>query len=59
MVWQDTDAALFKLRSFADKIPDARTIQLNSRAQLDTGYQRGWFSAQARTVVDLGYSSGD
>jgi hypothetical protein len=59
MVWQDTDAALFKLRSFPDDTPGTRTMQLNSRAQLDTGYQRGWFSVHARTVIDAGYTSGD
>jgi hypothetical protein len=59
MIWQDTDAALFRLRSFTDKTPDAQTIQLNSRVQLDASYRRSWFSAQTRTVVDTGYTSGD
>jgi hypothetical protein len=59
MIWQDTDAALFRLRSFTDKTPDAQTMQLNSRVQLDASYRRSWFSAQTRTVVDTGYTSGD
>ncbi len=59
MIWQDTDAALFRLRSFTDKTPDAQTMQLNSRLQLDASYRRGWFSAQTRSVVDAGYTSGD
>ena len=59
IVWQDTGAALFKLRSFAGERPDARTPQLDSHAQLDAGYRRGWFSAQTRTVVDTGYASRD
>ncbi|MEX1129291.1 MAG: hypothetical protein WEB50_12050, partial [Vicinamibacterales bacterium] len=59
MVWQDTDAALFRLRSLTDKTSDARTLQLNSRLQLDASYRRGWFSAQTRSVVDAGHSSGD
>ena len=59
MIWQDTDAALFRLRSFADTTPEAQTLQLNSRLQLDAAYRRGWFSAQTRTVVDTGYASGD
>jgi hypothetical protein len=59
MIWQDTDAALFRLRSFTDETPDARTMQLNSRVQLDASYRRGWFSAQTRSVVDTGYTSGD
>jgi hypothetical protein len=59
MIWQDTDAALFRLRSLTDKTPDARTAQLNSRLQLDASYRRGWFSAQIRSVVDTGYTSGD
>lgn len=37
MIWQDTDAALFRLRSFTDAMPDAQTMQLNSRVQLDAG----------------------
>jgi len=59
MIWQDTDAALFRLRSFTDTRPDARTMQLNSRLQLDASYRRGWFGAQTRSVVDTGYTSGD
>jgi hypothetical protein len=59
MIWQDMDAALFRLRSFTDKAPDARTMQLNSRVQLDASYRRGWFSAQTRSVVDTGYTSSD
>ena len=59
MVWQDTDAALFRLRSFTDERPDAQTMQLNSRIQLDASYRRSWFSAQTRTIVDTGYTSGD
>jgi hypothetical protein len=59
MIWQDTDAALFRLRSFTDETPDVRTMQLNSRVQLDASYRRGWFSAQTRSVVDAGYTSGD
>jgi hypothetical protein len=59
MIWQDTDAALFRLRSFTDERPDAQTMQLNSRVQLDASYRRSWFSAQTRTVVDTGYTSGD
>jgi hypothetical protein len=59
MIWQDTDAALFRLRSFTGTRPDARTMQLNSRLQLDASYRRGWFSAQTRSVVDSGYTSGD
>jgi hypothetical protein len=59
MIWQDTDAALFRLRSFTDERPDAQTMQLNSRIQLDASYRRSWFSAQTRTVVDTGYTSGD
>jgi hypothetical protein len=59
MIWQDTDAALFRLRSFTDKTPDAQTMQLNSRLQLDASYRRAWFSAQTRSVVDTGYTSGD
>jgi len=59
IVWQDTDAALFRLRSFTDKTPDAQTMPLNSRVQLDAGYRRGWFSAQTRSVVDTGYASRD
>jgi hypothetical protein len=59
MIWQDTDAALFRLRSFTDETPDARTLQLNSRLQLDASYRRGWFSAQTRSIVDTGYTSGD
>jgi len=59
MIWQDTDAALFRLRSFTDETPDAQTLQLNSRLQLDAAYRRGWFSAQTRSVVDTGYTSGD
>jgi len=59
MIWQDRDAALFRLRSFTDKTPDARTMQLNSRLQLDAAYRRGWFSAQTRAVVDAAYATGD
>jgi hypothetical protein len=59
MIWQDTDAALFRLRSFTDERPDAQTMELNSRIQLDASYRRSWFSAQTRTVVDTGYTSGD
>jgi hypothetical protein len=59
MIWQDTDAALFRLRSFTDETADARTMQFNSRVQLDASYRRGWFSAQTRSVVDTGYTSGD
>jgi hypothetical protein len=59
MIWQNTDAALFRLRSFTDKTSDARTTQLNSRLQLDASYRRGWFSAQTRSVVDTGHASGD
>ena len=59
MIWQDTDAALFRLRSFTDQAPDAQTMQLTSRLQLDASYRRGWFSAQTRSVVDTGYTSGD
>lgn len=59
MIWQDTDAALFRLRSFTDEMPDARTLQLNARVQFDASYRRGWFSAQTRSVVDTGYASGD
>jgi hypothetical protein len=59
MIWPDTDAALFRLRSFTDQTPDRRTIQLNSRVQLDASYRRGWFSAQTRSVVDALYTSGD
>jgi hypothetical protein len=59
MVWQDTDAALFRLRSFTGKTSDARMWQLDSRLQLDASYRRGWFSAQTRSVVDAGQTSGD
>jgi hypothetical protein len=59
MIWQDMDAALFRLRSFTDKAPDPRTMQLHSRVQLDASYRRGWFSAQTRSVVDTGYTSSD
>jgi hypothetical protein len=59
LIWQDADAALFRLRSFTDGQPDAQTLQLNSRIQLDASYRRSWFSAQTRTVVDTGYTSGD
>jgi len=59
IIWQDTEAALLRLRAFTTQAADARTLQLNSRVQLDTGYQRGWLSAHARTVVDPGYASGD
>jgi hypothetical protein len=59
MIWQDTDAALFRLRSFTDTRLDARMLQLNSRLQLDATYRRGWFGAQTRSVVDTGYTSGD
>jgi hypothetical protein len=59
IVWQDTDAALFKLRTFTDGRPHARTLQVNSRVQLETSYRRGWFNGQARTVADPGYASGD
>jgi hypothetical protein len=59
IVWQDTDAALFRLRTFTAGTVDARTLQLNSRVQLDAEYRRGWFSGQARTVANPGYASGD
>ena len=59
MIWQDTDASLFRLRSFTDERPDAQTMQLNSRIQLDASYRRGWFTAQTRGVVDTAYTSGD
>jgi len=59
MVWLDTDAALFTLQSSADDSRDARTLQLNSRVQVDAAYRRGWFGAQTRTVVDTGYANGD
>jgi hypothetical protein len=59
MVWQDTDAAMFRIRSFADQTPDARTVQFNSRLQFDANYRRGWFSAQTRSVIDSGYAGGD
>jgi hypothetical protein len=59
MIWQDMDAALFRLRSFTDTTPDARTTQLNSRLQLDAAYRRGWFSAQTRAVVDGAYATGN
>ena len=59
MIWQDMDAALFRLRSFTDDTPDARTIQFNSRLQFDAAYRRGWFSAQTRAVVDAAYATGE
>jgi hypothetical protein len=59
MIWQDMDAASFRLRSFTDEAPDARTMQLDSRVQLDASYRRGWLSAQTRSVVDTGYTSTD
>jgi hypothetical protein len=59
MIWQDTHAALFRLRSFTDETPDAQTMQANSRVQLDASFRRGWFSAQTRAVVDTAYTSGD
>lgn len=59
IVWQDTDATLFKLRTFMGHARDARVLQLNSRVQFDTGYQRRWFTAQARTVVNPTYASGE
>jgi hypothetical protein len=59
MIWQDTDAALFRLRSFTHEASDAQTMQLNSRLQLDASYRRGWFSAQTRSVVDTGYTNDD
>ena len=59
MAWQDSNAALFRLRSFSDKTSDAQPLQLNSRLQLDAGYRRGWFSAQTRSVVDVSHTSGD
>ena len=58
MIWQDSDAALFRLRSFTDETPGAQTMQLNSRVQLDASYRRRWFGAQTRAVVDTGYTSG-
>ena len=57
MIWQDMDAALFRLRSFTDPTPDARTMQLNSRVQFDAAYRRGWFSAQTRAVADAAYAT--
>lgn len=59
MIWQDMNAALFRLRSFTGQTPDRRTLQLNSRVQLDASYRRGWFSAQTRSVIDTAYTSGD
>ena len=59
MIWQDMNAALFRLRSFTDKTPDARTMQLNSRLQLDAAYRRSWFSAQTRAVVDAANATGN
>jgi hypothetical protein len=56
---QDTDAALFRLHSFTDETPGARTMQLNSRIPLDASYRRAWFSAQTRSVVNTAYTSGD
>lgn len=58
IVWQDTEAVLFQLRSFTDPPLGARALQLNTRGQFDTSYQRGWFSTQARTVLDPGYANG-
>jgi hypothetical protein len=58
-IWQDTGAAIFRLRAPAGEPPDARTGQLNSRLQVDAAYRRGWFSAQTRTVVDGGVAAGD
>ena len=59
MIWQDTDAALLRLRSLTDERPDAHPMQLNSRIQLDASYRRRWFTAQTRGVVDTAYISGD
>jgi hypothetical protein len=59
IAWEDTKAALFKLRAFMDGTPDPRALQLNSRVQFDTGYQREWFTAHARTVVDPTYDRGE
>jgi hypothetical protein len=57
-IWQDTAAALFRLRSFTDQSPDVRTTQFNSRVQLDASYRRGWFSAETRAVADAAYAGG-
>jgi hypothetical protein len=57
MIWQDTDAALFRLRSFTEDAPDADDAAQLARAARRR-YRRGWFSAQTRAVVDAAYASG-
>jgi hypothetical protein len=58
LVWLDTDAALLTLHSSGDDAPGARSGRFNSRFQLDVGYQRNWFNASTRTVVETAYASG-
>ena len=57
MIWFDTNAAPFKLQP--EDARDARSALLNSRAQLDATYRRGWLSAQIRAVVEAAHTSGN
>jgi hypothetical protein len=57
IIWLDTGAPLLTSPSSGDDTPGAHG-RLNSRLQLDAGYQRNWFNARARTVVETAYASG-
>ncbi|HEX9565680.1 MAG TPA: hypothetical protein VF981_16995 [Gemmatimonadaceae bacterium] len=57
IVWLDSSAALFKLRSAPGDQVESRNTQMNARLQLDAGYNRSWFSAQTRTLVEGGFAN--